>query len=235
MRPALGHDDVLVLRRGAAVNLPAVAIRAETARLVADDHHQRLGEQHLGMVERVPGHGGAVEGEQPTSGTVRLLATRGLVVIGGFQHVDVRDAVLPAFLYRCGKIVDDVALGALGFRRALLPHGLQRADRVEVAEAFADQAAEVDASDRCQRLDAVVGHGGVNRVGTAAAHADGADALRIDVRQRDQVIDGKPDIRHTDRRVFDEAGRSAAATLKARVERDDDEAFPGQCRCVDDA
>lgn len=65
---------------------------------------------------------------------------------------------------------------------------------VEVAESFADQPAEVDASDRGQRLDAVISHRGVDRIGTAAADADGADAVFIDIGQRDQIVDRKSDV-----------------------------------------
>ena len=47
MRPAFYHHQLFVLRFGAAHDLIAVAQRAEQAGFAADDHQQRLGQQHF--------------------------------------------------------------------------------------------------------------------------------------------------------------------------------------------
>jgi hypothetical protein len=54
VREAFGHDELLRLGAGAAVDLEAVTVGTERTGLVSDDDTQRLGEEYFGVGEGVP-------------------------------------------------------------------------------------------------------------------------------------------------------------------------------------
>ena len=101
------------------------------------------------------------------------------------------------------------------------------------AETFADQAAKVNSGNRTQRLDAVIGYRGVDRVSSSAAHADRADAVVIHLGQRDQIIDGETDIGDSNRWIFDKARRTSTRTRETNVECKGDKALFGKRRAID--
>lgn len=218
MRGVLHHEEPLVLRGGAAVDLLAVAVRAEPAGLVADHDQQRPGEQLLRVEERVPADRRRATRQHRARGTARALSPAGLVVVRGLQHVDVRQPRLPPGLDRGRQEVVDPPIRAACLGGALRRHLLQSADRVVAAERLAAEAPEVDAGDAGDGLDPAVGHGRVDDVAATAADPDPADAVRIDVRQRHEVIDRDADVLHALRGIVDQTRLPAALTLVTGVE-----------------
>src|SRR6516225_10226011 len=164
---------------------------------------------------------------------MRLLATRRAVIVRRLKHVDILDAGLLARLDRRRQQIVDMPFSAASLGGSLLRYLFQQADGVEVGETAAHQPPIVRASDGTNRLDAPLGHGGVDRITAASANAEDADAILIDIRERHQIVHDMAKILDGKRRVLDEARLAAAGSLEAAVEGDNDEAFLGQGRPVD--
>ncbi|MFG3046194.1 hypothetical protein ACGFZR_14860 [Streptomyces sp. NPDC048241] len=64
-------------------------VPAEAARHITDDDLQRLGQQHLGQMERVEREGGLQSREARLVGGAGVLPALGGVVLDGLRDVDV--------------------------------------------------------------------------------------------------------------------------------------------------
>lgn len=127
-----------------------------------------------------------------------------------------------------GQKFVDLQVTAAGFGRALRGHRVQRPKRVVIAEAFAEQAADIDRRDSHHRLDALFGQRRVQDIAATAADADGPDPVRIDIGQRHRIVDDVADILDPLRGIFDPTRLTTRSALIAGIKGDDDEPLLGQ-------
>jgi hypothetical protein len=109
----------------------------------------------------------------------------------------------------------------------------QGAERVIVAEAFAEQVAEVHAGDADHGLDALFGQRGIDRIATAAANPNHADAVFVDIGERHRIVDNAANILNPLGRIFNPSRASAGFALEAGVIGNDNETLLRERFAVD--